>query len=285
MQGNLLDRVFNISQYLRDENYDVQNQEFRRDPWTMEYLPELFVSSEKLNSQIAQLVQIIKDGNAICSITGDIKSGKSYLLNLLKEGMKESLWKYTKYDKIHVLLFNSEDFKEYSQTNYMQKIAENVLGKYDYSKDQNLIAIREFLRTNNHLLIILLDNFQGNSLLSISHDSVKMLRPLKDHFSCIVACNLRDVQTCSKGLSLGGCEHFSYSIHIPVLSFDEAREVIKTRMCYALNQSNIQLNEIFTERSIDSAWMESQGNPWIFISLLSDAYSFSQKKGSHRHHL
>ena len=280
MQGNLLDRIFKISQYLKDDKYDFQNQEFRRDPWTMDYLPELFVSSEKLNSQIAQLVQTIKDGNAICSITGDFKSGKSYLLNLLKDGLQESLWKYTKYEKVIVLFFNADDFKKYSQTIYMQKIAEQVMGKYDHSKDQNLIDLKKYLESNNCLLIILLDNFQGNNLLSISHDSVKILKPLKNHFSCIIACNLRDVQHCTKGLNLGGYDHFSYSIHIPVLSLEEAKEVIKSRMCFALNQSNVQILDLFTERAIDTAWLESQGNPWVLISILANAYSFSQKKGS-----
>ncbi len=280
MQGNLLDRIFKISQYLKDDKYDVQNQEFRRDPWTMDYLPELFVSSEKLNSQIAQLVQTIKDGNAICSITGDFKSGKSYLLNLLREGLQESLWKYTKYEKVIVLIFNSDDFKKYSQTIYMQKIAEQVMGKYDHSKDQNLIDLKKYLENNNCLLIILLDNFQANNLLSISHDSVKILKPLRNHFSCIIACNLRDVQNCTKGLNLGGYDHFSYSIHMPVLSLEEAKEVIRSRMCYALNQSNVQIFDLFTERAIDTAWLESQGNPWVLISILANAYSFSQKRGS-----
>ena len=280
MQGNLLDRIFKISQYLKDDKYDVQNQEFRRDPWTMDYLPELFVSSEKLNSQIAQLVQTIKDGNAICSITGDFKSGKSYLLNLLKDGLQESLWKYTQYEKVVVLLFSSDDFKKYSQTIYMQKIAEQVMGKYDHSKDQNLIDLKKFLENNNCLLIILLDNFQGNNLLSISHDSAKILKPLKNHFSCIIACNLRDVQNCTKGLNLGGYDHFSYSIHMPVLSLEEAKEVIRSRMCFALNQSNVQIFDLFTERAIDTAWLESQGNPWVLISILANAYSLSQKKGS-----
>ena len=65
----------------------------------MEYIPELYIASEKLNSQIARLLQIIKDGKAICSIIGDIKSGKSYLLNLLRDGFKESLWKYSTYKR------------------------------------------------------------------------------------------------------------------------------------------------------------------------------------------
>ena len=127
MSENLLDRVFKISQYIKDDDFDVQNQEFRRDPWTMDPLPELYISSEKLNSQVARLVQIVSTGSSINSIMGDIKSGKSYLMNLLKEGLKESLWKYTDFDKIHVVLFTEEDFKEYTFTKYVQKISENVL--------------------------------------------------------------------------------------------------------------------------------------------------------------
>ena len=138
MSENLLDRVFKISQYIKDEEFNVQNQEFRRDPWTMDPLPELYISSEKLNGQVAHLVQIIGSGNSINSIIGDIKSGKSYLMNLLKEGLNESLWKYANYDKIHVLLFDEEDFKEYTFTKYVQKISENVLNKFFPTKELNI---------------------------------------------------------------------------------------------------------------------------------------------------
>ena len=123
---NLLYKVFKISQYITDENFNVQDQEFRRDPWTMDPLPELYISSEKLNIQVARLVQIIKNGKSVCSIMGDIKSGKSYLMNLLNDGLKESLWKYADFDKIFIVNFTSDEFKEYTLTNFQIKYLENI---------------------------------------------------------------------------------------------------------------------------------------------------------------
>jgi len=184
---NLLDRVFKISQHISDGSYDIQNQEFRRDPWTMEYIPELYVSSEKLNSQIARLVQIIRNGKAICSIIGDIKSGKSFLMNLLDEGFKNALWKYTDFDNIHVLFFNSEDMKEYSLTIFMQQIAEQILNKFYHSKEQIIVELKKYVEESNTLLVVLLDNFKRDQLVSISRDSAKLLKLLKNHFSCILS--------------------------------------------------------------------------------------------------
>ncbi|MFW9852246.1 MAG: hypothetical protein ACFFDS_04855 [Candidatus Thorarchaeota archaeon] len=280
MPDNLLDKVFNLSTYLRDENLDVQNQELRLDPWTMEYIPELYIASEKLNSQIARLLQIIKDGKAICSIIGDIKSGKSYLLNLLRDGFKESLWKYSTYNKIHILFFNSEEIKDYSLTIFLQKIAEQIFGKTNHSREQIIVELKNYTTDNNALLVLLLDNFRGNLLSSVASDSAKLLKLLKEHFSCIITCNLSEMMILRNGLKEGGSEHLSYSIHLPELSMAEAKELVIRRMSYALNQSNVQIGEIFSERALEAAWVESKGNPWVFISTLSDAYSYSKKKGS-----
>ena len=277
---NILDRVFKITQHLRDENCNILNQEFRFDPWTMDYIPELYVSSEKLNSQIARLVDIIKSGKAICSVMGDIKSGKSYLLNLLSDGFKESLWKYSNYEKIHVLFFNSEEIKEYSLTTYMQQIAEVILKKYYPSKEQIIVELKKYVDENNALVVVLLDNFKGNPLSSIASDSAKLLKLLKENFSCILSSNLSEMQVVSNGLKQGGTEHFSYTIHVPELSMQEAKELISKRMCYALNQSSVQINEIFTERAVEAAWIESKGNPWVLISVLSDAHSYAIKRES-----
>ena len=280
MPDNLLDKVFNLSTYLRDENLDVQNQELRLDPWTMEYIPELYIASEKLNSQIARLLQIIKDGRAICSIIGDIKSGKSYLLNLLRDGFKESLWKYTNHNKIHILFFDSEEMKDYSLTIFLQKIAEQIFGKSNHSREQIIVELKNYTADNNALLVLLLDNFRGNLLSSVASDSAKLLKLLKEHFSCIITCNLSEMMILRSGLKEGGAEHLSYSIHLPELSMAEAKDLVTRRMSYALNQSNIQIGEIFSERALEAAWVESKGNPWVFISTLSDAYSYSKKKGS-----
>jgi len=280
LPDNLLDKVFNLSTYLRDENLDVQNQELRLDPWTMEYIPELYIASEKLNSQIARLLQIIKDGRAICSIIGDIKSGKSYLLNLLRDGFKESLWKYTNHNKIHILFFDSEEMKDYSLTIFLQKIAEQIFGKSNHSREQIIVELKNYTADNNALLVLLLDNFRGNLLSSVASDSAKLLKLLKEHFSCIITCNLSEMMILRSGLKEGGAEHLSYSIHLPELSMAEAKDLVTRRMSYALNQSNIQIGEIFSERALEAAWVESKGNPWVFISTLSDAYSYSKKKGS-----
>lgn len=280
MPDNLLDKVFNLSTYLRDENLDVQNQDLRFDPWTMDYIPELYVASEKLNSQIARLLQIIKDGKAICSIIGDIKSGKSYLINLLRDGFKESLWKYSTYNKIHILFFDSEEMKDYSLTIFLQKIAEQIFGKTNHSREQIIVELKNYTADNNSLLVLLLDNFRGTLLSSVASDSAKLLKLLKDHFSCIITCNLSEMMILRNGLKEGGFDHLTYSIHLPELSMAEAKELVTRRMSYALNQSNIQIGEIFSERALEAAWVESKGNPWVFISTLSDAYSYSKKKGS-----
>ncbi|OLS32435.1 MAG: hypothetical protein HeimAB125_08940 [Candidatus Heimdallarchaeota archaeon AB_125] len=277
---NLLDRVFKISQYITDENFNVQNQEFRRDPWTMDPLPELYISSEKLNIQVARLVQVVKNGKAICSIMGDIKSGKSYLMNLLKEGLKESLWKYANYDKIFIVNFTSDEFKEYSLTNFLQNIADQVLGKYYSTKEQIIVELKKYVMSTNSLLVVLLDNFNGDNLYAISQYSAKILKLLRENYSCIISFNLSDMPISLNGLKNGGWDHFTYLIRIADLSLEEAKELIRSRMCYALNQSSFRVTEVFSELAIEEAWNKSKGNPWILISILSDAYSYSQKKGS-----
>ncbi|MHA1218313.1 MAG: hypothetical protein ACTSSN_11050 [Candidatus Heimdallarchaeaceae archaeon] len=280
MLENLLDKVFKISQYITDENFNVQDQEFRRDPWTMDPLPELYISSEKLNIQIARLVQIIKNGKSVSSIMGDIKSGKSYLMNLLKDGLKESLWKYADFDKIFIVNFTSDEFKEYTLTNFLQNIADQVLGKYYSTKEQIIVELKKYVMSTNSLLVVLLDNFTGDNLFAISQYSAKILKLLRENFSCVISFNLSDMPISLNGLKNGGWDHFTYSIRVSELSLQEAKELIHSRMCYALNQSSFKVTEVFSELAIEEAWNKSKGNPWILISILSDAYSYSQKKGS-----
>jgi len=246
----------------------------------MDPLPELYISSEKLNIQVARLVQVVKNGKAICSIMGDIKSGKSYLMNLLKEGLKESLWKYANYDKIFIVNFTSDEFKEYSLTNFLQNIADQVLGKYYSTKEQIIVELKKYVMSTNSLLVVLLDNFNGDNLYAISQYSAKILKLLRENYSCIISFNLSDMPISLNGLKNGGWDHFTYLIRIADLSLEEAKELIRSRMCYALNQSSFRVTEVFSELAIEEAWNKSKGNPWILISILSDAYSYSQKKGS-----
>jgi hypothetical protein len=277
---NLLDKVFKISQYITDENFNVQDQEFRRDPWTMDPLPELYISSEKLNIQVARLVQIITNGKSVCSIMGDIKSGKSYLMNLLKDGLKESLWKYADFDKIFIVNFTPDEYKEYTLTNFLQNIADQVLGKYYSTKELIIVELKKYVMSTNSLLVVLLDNFTGDNLLAISEYSAKILKILRENFSCVISFNLSDMPISLNGLKNSGWDHFTYSIRVSELSLQEAKELIHSRMCYALNQSSFKVTEVFSELAIEEAWNKSKGNPWILISILSDAYSYSQKKGS-----
>ncbi len=272
--------MFKISQYITDKNFNVQEQEFRRDPWTMDPLPELYISSEKLNIQIARLVQVIKNGKSMCSIMGDIKSGKSYLMNLLKDGLKESLWKYADFDKIFIVNFTSDEFKEYTLTNFLQNIADQVLRKYYSTKEQIIVELKKYVMSTNSLLVVLLDNFKGDNLFAISQYSAKILKLLRENYSCVIAFNLSDMPISLNGLKNGGWDHFTYSIRVSEMSLQEAKELIHSRMCYALNQSSFKVTEVFSELAIEEAWNKSKGNPWILISILSDAYSYSQKKGS-----
>lgn len=280
LSENLLDRVFKISKYIKDDEFDVQNQEFRRDPWTMEPLPELYVSSENLNSHIAQLIKYVSLGTSINSITGDIKSGKSYLMYLLKDGMQESLWKYAEFDKIHVILFNDEDFKEYTFTKYVQKISEKVLNKFFTTKELNTYELQNYVKNTNSLIVVLLDDFKGDKLRDISSDTAKIHKSLKGNFSAIISFNENNMQLSKSGLREKGWPDFTKSIKIPNMTLAESKELIRLRMCYALNKTSFRVNEVFSENAIERAWSTAIGNPWIFISILSNAYTYTLKKGS-----
>ena len=48
-------------------------------------------------------------------------------------------------------------------------------------------------------------------------------------------------------------------------------------MCYGLNRTDIKVQEIFSDRAIEAAWAESRGNPWVLISILSNAYTYAIK--------
>ena len=277
---NLLERIFKVSQYLKDVEYSIQNQDLPLDPWNMEYLPELFVTSDNLNSQIARMIQSLKNGNSICSIYGDIRSGKSFLMNLLHDGLREDLWKYTDFDKISVLLFTPESIKEYSHTNFMQAIADSVLGKYYPTKEKVLVELKTHLEEKNKLLVLLIDNFQKEVLSSITRDTAKTLKALKKHLSCIITSNLVDEKNCKDGLKQGGLKHFSYYFHLSAFSMEEAKLLIQKQFAYSLNQSSVKATDFFTDRAINAAWMESKGNPWVLISILADSYTYSKEKGS-----
>ncbi len=278
---NLLEKIFKISQYLKDGNFNVQNQEFQNDPWTMEYVHELFISSEQVNSQIVRLIQHLTGGNAICSIIGGQKSGKSYLMNILHDGLKEDLWKYTEYDKVHVLLFNPDNLKECSLTNYYMAIADQVLSKHFTRYEEVIVELKRYLEGNNALLVVMLDNFQNDNLSTIIKNTAKLLKPLKNHFSCVISNQIYEAKLCNGGLENGGMKHFSYTIRIPeVLSLEETKLLIQKRISYALNQTIASATDFFSERAIETVWNESQGKPWQLISLLEDSYTYSRNQGS-----
>ncbi len=278
---NLLEKIFKISQYLKDGSYNVQNQEFQKDPWTMEHVPELFISSEQVNGQVARLIQHLTGGNAMCSIVGGQKSGKSYLMNILHDGLKEDLWKYTEYSKVHVLLFNPDNLKESSLTNYYIAIGEQVLSKYFTLYEEVIVELKRYLESNNILLVVMLDNFQTDNLSSIIKNTAKLLKPLKNHFSCVVTNQIYEVKLCIDGLEKGGMKHFSYTIRIPeVLSLEETKLLIQKRLSYALNQTIVNATDFFSERAIEAVWIESQGKPWQLISLLEDSYTYSKNQES-----
>ena len=278
---NLLEKIFKISQYLKDGSYNVQDQEFQKDPWTMEYVPELFISSEQVNGQVARLIQHLIGGNAMCSIVGGQKSGKSYLMNILHDGLKEDLCKYTEYSKVHVLFFNPENLKECSLTNYYIAIGVQVLSKHFTLYEEVIVELKRYLESNNVLLVVMLDNFQNNNLTSVIKNTAKLLKPLKNHFSCVITNQIYEVKLCIDGLEKGGMKHFSYTIRIPeVLSLEETKLLIQKRIAYALNQTIVNATDFFSERAIEAAWIESQGKPWQLISLLEDSYTYSKNQES-----
>ncbi len=280
----LLERVFNISQYMDEKKYDVQSKELDTSPWTSEYLPELYVSSEKLNSQIARLIQILKEGKTLSIILGNIKSGKSYLINLLKNGLSEILFKYISKKKAHVISFTPNDIPEYSQSTFMQGIGQQVFGKSystkEQTKEQTVVTLKRYVKEKDCLIVLLIDDFQNENLKLISRDAAKLINSLKEHLACIITCNMKDISDCQDGMREGGFSNFSYSIRLPELTLGETYELIKKRMLYALNRSNIRVTDIFTERAIESAWINSKGNPWVLISILADAYEYSRKNES-----
>lgn len=281
---SLLERVFNISQYMDEKKYDVQSKELDPNPWTSEYLPELYVSSEKLNSQIARLIQILKEGKTLSIILGNIKSGKSYLINLLKDGLSEILCKYISKKKAHVISFTPNDIPKYSQSAFMQGIEQHVFGKTystkEQTKEQIVVALKRYVKEKDCLIVLLIDDFQNENLKLISRDAAKLINSLKEHLACIITCNMKDIGDCQDGMREGGFSNFSYSIRLPELTLGETYELIKKRMLYALNSSSVRVTDIFTEKAIESAWINSKGNPWVLISILADAYEYSRKNES-----
>ena len=249
---------------------------FIHDPWTMEYLPELFVSSPSLNNQVANLVKKLSQGNTFANLTGEFKSGKSFLMHLLAEGLEEVLLEYSDYDKVSVIYLEETNFgRNYSLTALLQKIGDRVLNKYFQSKEQAIIELKKYCEENNLLVVVLLDNFDSDLLKKLTSDCAKALKILREHISFIVSCTVHDLAQCMDGLQQAGCEKVNYTLRVPELSLKQAFELVKKRLEYGHNQPNIRVEDIFTERSIESAWAGSSGNPWILISILSDAYNYA----------
>ncbi|MHA1303349.1 MAG: hypothetical protein ACTSQE_11890 [Candidatus Heimdallarchaeaceae archaeon] len=272
----ILENLFHISSHMFKENMDMQTHEIRRDPWTTEYLPELYVTSDKMNGNVAQVASCAGKGNCFCTIIGDIKSGKSYLMNLLKEGFKESLLKYTSFNRLYIELITPDVIGSYSLSKYMQILAQTVLGKYYASKEQIIVQLKKHIVETNSLLIVFIDNFVGEELEKIVCDTAKLLKLLKDHFSSILSCHGADFEKCSDILEEKVDRTVTYSFRIPDFSLDEARKMLSLRMKYAFGKSNININSIYEPIVIEKAWVYSGGNPWILLSLLSDSYNYAQ---------
>ena len=267
-----------------EKKYDVHPKELDSNPWTSEYLPELYVSSEKLNSQIARLIQILKEGKTLSVILGNIKSGKSYLINLLKNGLSEILCRYSSKKKTYIISFTPNDISKYSQSAFMKGIEQHIFGKSystkEQTKEQIVVALKRHVEEKDCLIVLLIDDFQNENLKLISRDVAKLINSLKENLSCIITCNMKDIGAFQDGMREGGFSNFSYSIRLHELTLGETYELIKKRMLYALNRSNIRVTDIFTERAIESAWINSKGNPWVLISILADAYEYSRKNES-----
>ena len=215
---------------------------------------------------------------------GNIKSGKSYLINLLKNGLSEILFKYISKKKAHVISFTPNDIPKYSQSTFMQGIGQQVFGKSystkEQTKEQTVVTLKRYVKEKDCLIVLLIDDFQNENLKLISRDAAKLINSLKEHLTCIITCNMKDISDCQDGMQEGGFSNFSYSIRLPELTLGETYELIKKRMLYALNRSNIRVTDIFTEGAIESAWINSKGNPWVLISILADAYEYSRKNES-----
>ena len=277
---NVLEKVFELSVYLleKDNNEISLSTELVRDPWTMEYIPELFVSSEKLNIQIAQLIKCLAGGRVITAIAGELKSGKSFIMRLLADGLEEILYSWSKMKKIFVKLLTPEDFEEYSLTALLQKLSELVLGKYFQLKEQIIVELKRFSEENNVLIILLLDNFPNGILERVASDVTKIMKLLKNHFSAVIATHFKNILLCENGVKKCGIEHLGYVIHVPELTLSQTKTLILRRLQYGFDTKNVKITDVFSERAIEAAWVNSNGNPWVLISILADAYMISQKK-------
>ncbi len=273
----LMEKIFNISEYI-DIKTDIKSREFLRDPWMMDYIPDLYVPPEGIHEKIARLIDVLSEGKTISAILGDFKSGKSFLINILREGIEEVLWKYGGgYKKIFVLYFSPNMFDHYSLTNYMQKISEDVLGKHYTSKEQIIVELKNYVEDTNSLIVIFIDNF-NESLQKIVVDSTKLLKLLKKHLSVVVSCKSHQLNGCFEAINEGGYNNFSYYFRIPELSLNDAFTIIKKRLSYGMNMTNFDVSKFISKKAIETAWIFSNGNPWVLISILADAHSYIQNQ-------
>lgn len=275
----LLENIFNISEYI-DIKVDIKSKEFLRDPWMMDYIPDLYVPPEGIHEKIARLIDVVSEGNTISAILGDFKSGKSFLINILREGIEEELWKYgERYKKIFVLYFSPNIFEHYSLTNYMKKISEDVLGKHYTSKEQIIVELKNYVETTNSLIVVFIDNFNEN-IQKIVVDSTKLLKLLKRHLSVVISCKPNQLNGCFEAINEGGYNNFSYYFRIPELSLNDAFTIIKKRLSYAMNITNFDVAKFISKQAVETAWIFSNGNPWVLISILADAHSYIQNQNT-----
>ena len=206
-------------------------------------------------------------------------------MKLLAKGFEESFWKYSSYDEIHVILINYDklldDKREYTNTNLMNIIAENIFKRNNFhSPNEIIVALKHYFTQKNAILLLLMDNFKGNDLHKAAQHAAANLKRYSKHFTCIISSNMNETHIASKGLEEGRIERFNYTIRIPGLSLTEAKDFIFIRLCYGLNRTNVQINDLFSDNGIYKAWEVSDGNPWYLNSILKLAYDHAIKRNS-----
>jgi len=279
----ILENLFNVNLYLNKENIDIRSKEPLRDPWVQNYIPELYITSERINKGVADIIEKVLVGNCICSIIGDFKSGKTYLAKLLAEGFKQSLHEYCSYNKFYVIFLTPDNFPErYSLSNFMRIISQEVLGKYYQSKEKIIVELKKHISEENALLIIFIDNFTKESLLQILSDSLKLTKLLKNHYSCIFSCSSSDYELCTQSLGQRLTSTCTSSFHIPSFDLEQTSKLLQIRLNYAYMKSNIEVSSIFDKDVLEKAWIYSDGNPWILLSLFSDSFAYAKSVGANK---
>ncbi len=277
---SLLENLFDIGTYWEHDSKSANENEikFKRDAWTTEYIPELYISSERVNRNVAHITKLVSHGNCYCSIIGEVKSGKSFLAYLLYEAYKESLIRYTKYNRVYVDYITPEDLQKYTFSRYMQRLAQIVLGKYYSSKEQIIVNLKKFVEDTNSLIVVIIDNFEGEMLERITTDTSKILKLLKSNFAWIETARLSDYEHLEINQDLKKNVR-NYSFRLTNFTLEECIKFVNTRIRYGLEKKNVNMSHILDNNVIEKAWIYSNGNPWILLSLLADAFTYVETQG------